>query len=123
MKGRCAITFWGERVTFSDLAGENTSYTTLYTDEVEIDATEAIKIGDGLMVESDIVASNGVIHVIDKVLEPEAIPTSLGLAPAAETRSILGNEPVTPRSLIPSPLEPTGDGSTSVIPAAPVVSQ
>jgi len=69
-----------ERVTFSDLAGESTSYTTLHTDEIEVDATETIRIGDGLMVESDITAKNGVIHVIDKVLIPEDLPTSLSPA-------------------------------------------
>ncbi|MGI9436132.1 MAG: fasciclin domain-containing protein [Geminicoccaceae bacterium] len=66
-----------ERVTFSDLAGEIESYTTLHTDEIEVDATEAIRIGEGLMVESDIAASNGVIHVIDTVLAPGDVPTNL----------------------------------------------
>ncbi len=65
------------RVTFSDLAGENNSYTTLHRDEIEVDATDAIRVGDGLMVESDIAANNGIIHVIDKVLPPGDVPTSL----------------------------------------------
>lgn len=66
-----------ERVTFSKLAGETTSYTTLHTDEIEIEATGAIRVGDALMVELDIAADNGVIHVIDKVLTPGDVPTSL----------------------------------------------
>jgi hypothetical protein len=70
-----------ERVTFSDIAGESTSYTTLHSDDIEIDATETIRIGEGLMVESDITAANGIIHVIDKVLPPGEVPTNL--APAA----------------------------------------
>lgn len=79
-----------ERVTFGDMAGENISYTTLHTDEIEIDAIETIQIGDGLMVESDIVATNGVIHVIDTVLTPGEVPTTLlpptnlGPAPTAD---------------------------------------
>lgn len=55
------------RVTFSDMAGESTSYDTLNFDQIEIDATEQIVVGSGLMVESDINAANGVIHVIDTV--------------------------------------------------------
>ncbi|MGI9509940.1 MAG: fasciclin domain-containing protein [Geminicoccaceae bacterium] len=58
------------RVTFSDMAGESTSFETLNDDEIEIDATEQIAIGSGLMVESDIRATNGVIHVIDRVQIP-----------------------------------------------------
>ncbi|MGI9507676.1 MAG: fasciclin domain-containing protein [Geminicoccaceae bacterium] len=54
------------RVTFSDMAGESTSYDTLNFDEIEIDATEQIVVGSALMVESDINAANGVIHVIDR---------------------------------------------------------
>ncbi|MGH1477274.1 MAG: fasciclin domain-containing protein [Geminicoccales bacterium] len=72
-----------ERITFSDIAGESTSYKTLHTDEIEIDATESISVGDGLMVESDITAINGVIHVIDTVLEPGTVPTNLNPAALA----------------------------------------
>lgn len=65
------------RVTFSDMAGENTSYETLNKDEIEVDVTEQIVVGSGLMVESDIEASNGVIHVIDKVQIPAPGPARL----------------------------------------------
>ncbi len=61
-----------ERVTFADMAGESTSYTTLNGDEMEVDVTEQIAVGSGLMVESDILAANGVIHVIDRVQTPAA---------------------------------------------------
>ena len=54
------------RVTFSDIAGEDTSYETLKKDRMEVDFTEQIAVGSGLMVESDIQASNGIIHVIDE---------------------------------------------------------
>ena len=101
-----------ERVTFSDLAGETTSYTTLHADEIEVDATEAIRIGDGLMVESDIAASNGVIHVIDKVLKPEQQPA--GLSGAATNGG--------PLELAPS-TEPAQPDATAVVPAAPAITQ
>ena len=65
------------RVTFSDMAGESTSYDTLNNDQIEVDVTEQIAIGTGLMVESDIVAANGVIHVIDRVQAPASTPAPL----------------------------------------------
>jgi hypothetical protein len=71
------------RVTFSDMAGENTSYETLNSDEIEIDVTEQIVIGSALMVESDIEASNGIIHVIDKVQRPAPGPARLLEQPLA----------------------------------------
>lgn len=74
------------RQTFSDMAGESTSYDTLNNDQIEIDVTDGIAIGSGLMVESDITAANGVIHVIDRVQTPEgtAEPLVDQEAPAAE---------------------------------------
>lgn len=88
-----------ERVTFSDIAGEDASYLTLHSDEIEIDATEAIRVGNGLMVESDIEASNGIIHVIDRVQPPGDAPTSLtpatdpiGLAPPTELPALTATQ-------------------------------
>lgn len=89
-----------ERVTFSDMAGESTSYTTLNDDEIEIDVTEQIVIGSGLMVESDIGAANGIIHVIDQVQIPEA-PEVV----EEDTEPAAPAEPIT----------------TTVIPAAPAI--
>lgn len=71
------------RVTFSDMAGENTSYETLNNDEIEIDVTEQIAVGSALMVESDIEASNGVIHVIDEVQQAAPGPARLLEQPLA----------------------------------------
>ncbi len=78
------------RVTFSDMAGESTSYETLNFDEIEIDVTERIAIGSGLMVESDIRAGNGIIHVIDQVQAPASTPAPL------INRNALGAEPAAP---------------------------
>lgn len=116
-----------ERLTFSDLAGESSSYTTLHTDEVEIDATDSIRVGDALMVESDITATNGVIHVIDKVLTPEEdVPTNLSPAapaapaPAAELTSPAG---LAPAVELDAPSQEATVEGTNVIPAAPIVTQ
>ena len=37
---------------------------------IKIDATKGVLIGDAKVVKADLIASNGVIHVIDKVLIP-----------------------------------------------------
>jgi uncharacterized surface protein with fasciclin (FAS1) repeats len=47
-----------------------TSATTLGGSDVTIDATDGVKINDANVVKTDVTASNGVIHVIDKVLLP-----------------------------------------------------
>ena len=70
-----------DRIGFSDIAGENEIYTTLNDDEIEIDATDQIAIGSGFMIESDINASNGVIHVIDQVLEASGEAPAILSAP------------------------------------------
>ena len=45
--------------------------TTLNGKDVRIDAASGVKINDATVVKADIPASNGVIHVIDRVLLPE----------------------------------------------------
>jgi uncharacterized surface protein with fasciclin (FAS1) repeats len=39
--------------------------------DVKIDASKGVKINDATVVKADVVADNGVIHVIDKVLLPK----------------------------------------------------
>lgn len=79
------------KVTFSEMAGESTSYETLAGDEIEVDVTDQIAIGTGLMVESDIAATNGIIHVIDSVQTPASTsPEDQPTDPAA------GPQPLTP---------------------------
>ena len=45
--------------------------TTLNGKDVRIDAVSGVKVNDATVVKADIQASNGVIHVIDRVLLPE----------------------------------------------------
>ena len=47
-----------------------TSATTLQGSTVAIDASNGVKINDAMVIQADVRASNGVIHVIDKVLLP-----------------------------------------------------
>ena len=59
------------RVTAADAAGLS-SAATLQGGEVPISTDGGIHIGDASVVSADIEASNGVIHVIDRVLLPAA---------------------------------------------------
>ncbi len=47
-----------------------TSITTLEGSDLPVNTTEGVKVGDANVTATDIEASNGVIHVIDKVLIP-----------------------------------------------------
>ncbi len=47
-----------------------TSATTLEGSTLTIDASNGVKINDAMVIQADVRASNGVIHVIDRVLLP-----------------------------------------------------
>jgi transforming growth factor-beta-induced protein len=57
------------KVMSSDLT--NTSVATLNGQKIKIDISNGVKINDSKVTTADISGSNGVIHVIDKVLMPE----------------------------------------------------
>jgi len=59
----------GAAVTSDQLAGATTTAETL-NGTVAIDGTDGVTVNDANVVTADIAASNGVIHVIDKVLLP-----------------------------------------------------
>jgi uncharacterized surface protein with fasciclin (FAS1) repeats len=44
---------------------------TVQGQEVKIDASKGVKVNDATVVKPDVVADNGVIHVIDKVILPK----------------------------------------------------
>lgn len=48
-----------------------TSATTLLGESVTIDATNGVQINGANVIQTDVIASNGVIHVIDQVLIPQ----------------------------------------------------
>ena len=59
-------------VMSSDIANKQTSATTVEGSMVKINAMQGgVKVGGANVVTADIVADNGVIHVIDKVILPE----------------------------------------------------
>lgn len=55
-----------------DLAGRKLDVATLNGATLSVDGTNGVKVGGANVVAADIYASNGVIHVIDKVLSPPA---------------------------------------------------
>ncbi len=56
-----------------DLQGKSLSVETAGGQNLTIDATDGVKVGgDASVVSADVAASNGVIHVIDKVLLPQS---------------------------------------------------
>ncbi len=58
------------KVMAGDIAGQTTTAASVQGQDLAINATEGVMINDASVVSADIAASNGVIHVIDKVLLP-----------------------------------------------------
>lgn len=58
------------KVMSGDIAGKKLSVATVQGGQVSVDATSGVMINDAKVVSADIAASNGVIHVIDKVILP-----------------------------------------------------
>jgi uncharacterized surface protein with fasciclin (FAS1) repeats len=55
-----------------DLAGKTLDVETLNGASVAVDGTDGVTVGGARVIKADVLASNGVIHVIDKVLMPPA---------------------------------------------------
>ena len=58
------------KVMSGDIAGKTLSAKTVQGDSVAIDATSGVTVDGANVISADIEASNGVIHVIDKVIVP-----------------------------------------------------
>ena len=56
----------------SDIAGKKLDAATVQGQEVSIDATSGVTVDGATVVAADVEASNGVIHVIDKVILPSS---------------------------------------------------
>ena len=57
-------------VTSDQLAGQRLSVATVQGSTVHIDGTDGVKVDEANVTAADIIATNGVIHVIDSVLLP-----------------------------------------------------
>lgn len=58
------------KVMSGDIAGKEMMVATVEGQKVDVDARQGVKVNGAHVVSADIVASNGVIHVIDKVILP-----------------------------------------------------
>ncbi|GAA6180159.1 MULTISPECIES: fasciclin domain-containing protein [unclassified Shimia] len=58
------------KVMSGDIAGKKAQVLTVEGDRLNVNARNGVKVNDAKVVSADIGATNGVIHVIDKVLIP-----------------------------------------------------
>ncbi len=58
------------KVMSSDIAGQTAEVKTVQGSELSIDATSGVMVDGASVVMADIITSNGIIHVIDKVVLP-----------------------------------------------------
>ena len=59
------------KVMSGDIAGKKATVATVEGEKLNVNARNGVKVNGAKVVSADIGASNGVIHVIDKVLIPE----------------------------------------------------
>ncbi|MDX1743765.1 MAG: fasciclin domain-containing protein [Ruegeria sp.] len=59
------------KVMSSDIAGKRAQVLTVQGDRLSVNARRGVKVNDAEVVQADIEASNGVIHVVDAVILPE----------------------------------------------------
>ena len=60
------------KVMSSDIAGKTLDVATVEGDTVAIDATNGVKVDNATVIAADVETTNGVIHVIDKVILPSS---------------------------------------------------
>ena len=60
------------KVMSSDIAGQELMVETVEGAEIDVNATDGVTVNEATVVQADIEASNGVIHVIDAVVMPPA---------------------------------------------------
>ena len=58
------------KIMSSDIAGKKAQVATVQGSDLAVDATSGVMVDNAMVVAADIEASNGVIHVIDKVVLP-----------------------------------------------------
>jgi uncharacterized surface protein with fasciclin (FAS1) repeats len=58
------------KILSSDVAGKTMKVKTVEGSEISVNATAGVKVDNATVVTADILASNGVIHVIDTVIMP-----------------------------------------------------
>ncbi len=59
------------KIMSSDIAGQQAEVTTVEGGDLDVNATDGVRVNNATVVAADVEASNGVIHVIDTVLLPQ----------------------------------------------------
>jgi uncharacterized surface protein with fasciclin (FAS1) repeats len=59
------------KVMAADVVGKTAALATVEGDKVDVNGRHGVRVNNAHVVKADIVADNGVIHVIDKVLLPK----------------------------------------------------
>ena len=58
------------KVMAADVTGKNTNAASVQGGELMVDGTDGVKVNGATVTQADIVAANGVIHVVDTVILP-----------------------------------------------------
>lgn len=96
-----------DQVTTADLVGFGAALTALgETVPVTQTASGAVTVGDATVVQGDLAAADGLIHIIDSVLLPPALVAATGVATSTGGAAVAPTPAVT---------------TTATVPAAPVV--
>ncbi|MDP3749312.1 MAG: fasciclin domain-containing protein [Phenylobacterium sp.] len=95
-------------VTSADFKGSTRKAATVAGPSVELSGGEKPMVNDATIVQADIAASNGILHVVDKVLMPGAASAVASGAAASTTAPASPEKPATPpaaeaRSTSPMP--------------------
>ena len=61
------------KVMSSDIAGKKMMAGSVQGEKIDVNATKGVMVNDANVVTADIITSNGVIHVIDKVIFPPSM--------------------------------------------------
>ncbi|MDH3234401.1 MAG: fasciclin domain-containing protein [Alphaproteobacteria bacterium] len=59
------------KIMSGEIAGKRAMVKTVQGGELKVDATKGVMVDDANVVKADIVTTNGVIHVVDKVMLPK----------------------------------------------------
>jgi len=90
-------------------------------DKLKVDTSSGVMINDAKVIMPDIIASNGIIHVIDKVLMPPADPVPDG-STAAPTKAATATPPTgTTTTTAPTQVPTSGAASLGSIAAAAAI--
>lgn len=97
------------RVDSTKIKGARGSVTTVAGDQVQLDGSgDALLAGSSTIVQADVMASNGIIHVVDKVLTPGAAAAGTTAAPASTTAADPAAQTAPTTSTAPSTADPAG---------------